>query len=188
MKTNTAIAIGFFSGWVFGGIISTLLLKEKYEKQAQEEVEAIREFYSSRKKPVKGIVRHSTGLSSTFQTSVESQPEEISRIIDMYAGKPEEVIFPPDKPHVIRPEAFGSLGYEQISLSYYEDGVLADDDDEVIDDVDEVVGLDSLTRFGEFEDDAVFVRNDKYHCDYEILRVYQEYSEVAAEKPPQIIL
>ena len=55
------------------------------------------------------------------------------------------------KPYVISPEEFGEFeDYERISLSYYADQVLADEDDEKVDDVDNVVGLESLTHFGEF--------------------------------------
>lgn len=74
-------------------------------------------------------------------------------------------------PYVIPPEEFGNDAdeYDLISLNYYEDGVLADDWDDVIEDVDRVVGKDSLTHFGEYEDDSVYVRNDRLKCEYEIL-------------------
>ena len=58
------------------------------------------------------------------------------------------------------------------------DGVLADDMDEIIEDVDEVVGEDSLNHFGEFEEDSVYVRNDERKCDYEILRDNRNYADV----------
>lgn len=52
-------------------------------------------------------------------------------------------------PYVISPDEFGGVEeYEKISLSYYADGILADDDDEVMENADEIVGLDSLTHFG----------------------------------------
>ena len=45
---------------------------------------------------------------------------------------------------------------------------------------DEIVGLDSLTHFGEYEDDSVFVRNDVMKCDYEILLDHRNYKDVAS--------
>ena len=71
-------------------------------------------------------------------------------------------------------------GYEMISLTHYSDGVLADDDDEKMadDEVDEVVGADYAEHFGEYEDDSVFIRNDKLKCDYEILLDQRKYSEL----------
>ena len=83
-----------------------------------------------------------------------------------------------DVPYVISPEEFGEVGYEQIELTYYGDGILADDDDEIIDDVEDVVGSYALTSFGKYEDDAVFVRNDARRCDYEILADHRDYNDV----------
>ena len=91
------------------------------------------------------------------------------------------------KPYVIPPEQFGDdENYDQISLTYYADGVLADENDEVIDDVEETVGIESLNHFGEYEDDSVFVRNDTRKCDYEILLDQRTYSEVAEEMPQRM--
>lgn len=90
------------------------------------------------------------------------------------------------KPYVISPDEFGEFeDYERISLSYYADQILADEDDEKVEDVDNVVGLESLTHFGEFEDDSVFVRNDRLKCDYEILLDQRTYSDVIKQRPHQ---
>ena len=56
---------------------------------------------------------------------------------------------------------------------------------ERIKDVDSVVGAESLTHFGEYEDDSVFVRNDRLKCDYEILMDTRTYSEILKERPHQ---
>ena len=66
------------------------------------------------------------------------------------------------------------------------DGVLADENDEVIEDVEDAVGIDSLNHFGEYEDDSVFVRNDARKCDYEILLDQRTYSEVVEDMPHQM--
>ena len=68
--------------------------------------------------------------------------------------------------------------YERISLIYYADRVLTDDDDEIIDNAEEVVGTDFASHFGEYEDHYVYIRNDKFKCDYEISEDYREYSKV----------
>lgn len=84
-----------------------------------------------------------------------------------------------DIPYVISPDEFGQdESYETISLTYYADGVLADDDDEMVEDVENLVGFDSLNHFGEYEDDSVFVRNDRLKCDYEILLDHRKYTDV----------
>lgn len=85
-------------------------------------------------------------------------------------------------PYVIPPEEFDENGYETESLTLFSDGVLVDSYNEIIDDIDDLVGLDSLEHFGEFEDDSVFVRNDDLQRDYEILRDYRTYSEAFADR------
>ena len=83
-----------------------------------------------------------------------------------------------EKPYVISPDEFGEKdGYENVTLTYYADGVLTDYFDNVISNVDEVVGFDSLDHFGEYEDDVVFVRNEKMETDYEILRDLRDFNE-----------
>ena len=82
------------------------------------------------------------------------------------------------RPYVISPDEFGEKdGYENVTLTYYADGVLTDYFDNVISNVDEVVGFDSLDHFGEYEDDVVFVRNEKMETDYEILRDLRDFNE-----------
>lgn len=89
-----------------------------------------------------------------------------------------------EKPYVISPEEFGEFEeYEKISLTYYADEVLADENDEEVDDVEEIVGKGSLNHFGEYEDDSVFVRNDRLKCDYEILLDQRNYSDVVKTMP-----
>ena len=79
--------------------------------------------------------------------------------------------------YVIPPDSYGELGYEEVSLTYYADDVLAYDDDSVIRNVDKVVGKGSLNTFGEYEDDSVFVRNEERKTDYEILAVPGNYDD-----------
>lgn len=84
-----------------------------------------------------------------------------------------------DKPYIIPESEFSELeGYNVETLYYYEDGVLTDDQNNIIDDVDDIVGEETLSEFEENEDcDSIYVRNDKLKCDYEILRDMGRYSE-----------
>ena len=92
-----------------------------------------------------------------------------------------------ERPYVIKPEEFGEFEeYETISLTYYADQVLADDNNEPVEDVEETVGFASLGHFGEYEDDSVFVRNDRLKCDYEILLDSRNYADVRKAMPRKI--
>lgn len=83
-----------------------------------------------------------------------------------------------DRPEVIDPYEFGEYSdYDTQTLYYYTDDVLADDMDNAVEDVENIVGSYALTTFGQFEDDAVHVRNDAKRCYYEILRSECAYSE-----------
>ena len=88
-----------------------------------------------------------------------------------------------DKPRIIPPEQFGEIDeYDRISLIYYEDGILTDDLNDPIDDIEDVVGIGFDTHFGEYEDDTVYVINDKFKTYYEVLRDYSRYSDLREDK------
>ena len=70
---------------------------------------------------------------------------------------------------VISPRELNDSDYETITLKYYDDDILTDDRDEIIDDPVGIVGDDFKKHFGEYEDDCVYVRNDNLDVDYEIL-------------------
>lgn len=82
-----------------------------------------------------------------------------------------------NKPYVIPPDEFDMMDYDTSSLTYYSDGILVDECNNKIDDIDDVIGLESLDHFGEYEDDSVFVRNDKLKIDYEILLDVRKYED-----------
>ena len=83
------------------------------------------------------------------------------------------------EPYVISPVELGDCDYDVIDLIYYEgDNTLTDEEDEIINDVGELIGWESLEHFGEYEDDSVCVRNDIRKVDYEVLLDVRKYSEV----------
>ena len=72
-------------------------------------------------------------------------------------------------------EMFSSAGFNMTTIKMF-----------VVDDVEEIVGEESLTHFGEYEDDSVFVRNDRLKCDYEILLDQRNYSDVTKTMPHRV--
>ena len=116
------------------------------------------------------IVEYAKILSETGYTNyAERQDKKEKKGVEPVEDK---------RPYVISPDEFGEKdGYENVTLTYYADGVLTDYFDNVISNVDEVVGFDSLDHFGEYEDDVVFVRNEKMETDYEILRDLRDFNE-----------
>ncbi len=92
-----------------------------------------------------------------------------------------------DAPYVIGKEEneyapFGSIWeYETVEMTYYADGVLADDHDMPVNDWELIIGNEWKGRFGEVEADIVYVRNDSMKRDYEIVKEDRTYKEVIGE-------
>lgn len=73
--------------------------------------------------------------------------------------------------------------YTQCTLTWYiMDGVLADENDDEIEDLEASVGRKNLNRFGHMSEDpkVVYVRNERQEIDYEILLHGASYAEVVA--------
>lgn len=86
-------------------------------------------------------------------------------------------------PYVITDEEFaeGDPRHESFSLTWYaKDEVLADDNDEIVDDVAGAVGQENLLRFGHGSNDdrIVYIRNEKRRVDFEIAKHDGSYAEV----------
>lgn len=202
--------VAFIFGAAAGSAVTWYYLKDRYEKRAQEDAESVKEALS---KMPKYSGPQDSDEEKTLEVEkhiarVNEKPdisEYAKRLRDEgythYSGKfnsdegdEEEEEEPPvpnritsdstEKPYVIPPDQFDEFDdYTVISLMYYADGQLADDDDELVEDVDDVVGVESLGHFGEYDDDVVYVRNDRLKVDYEILRSERTYSEIIESKP-----
>lgn len=189
MKNNLINVFMFAVGAVIGSAVTWKFVKTKYEQIANEEIQSVKTYYTQKnaKNNDEPVVecKEETNIEPEI---TENEKEEYIEIIRKsgytnYHKVQEEKgsvdDMENDKPYVISPEEFGELvGYDAITLTYYADGILADDDDEMIDEIDDTIGADSLSHFGEYEEDAVFVRNDARCCDYEILRDYRNYTDV----------
>ena len=93
----------------------------------------------------------------------------------------------PREPYVIEPIEFGELDdYKTFELTYYEDGILEDEDYSIVKNPEEILGPDALGSFGEYEDDSVFVRNERLHADFQILKDYRTYDEARSIGPGRV--
>lgn len=167
------------------GVAATYFyFKNKYAKMAQEEIESVIEVFSKKKSEP---TEKETVAEPSKPVSYHTKKKED---VNVYASKLKEQEYHiyEDAPYVITPDEFGENDdYETISLIYYSDLMLTDDDDELIEDVENTVGFESLNHFGEYEDDCVFVRNDRLRSDFEILLDKRKYSDVMKNKPPVVL-
>lgn len=192
-KSNNFMA--FIFGASIGSVVTWMYVKKKYEQLAKEEIDSVKEVFSKREtndamkeakfnkqeekpdlKMYAATVRENNYTNYSNTDSKDETKKEVRKQDD---GN-EKGYFA----YVITPEEFGEFDdYEKVSLSYFDDQILADENLDIVDDVDETVGVDSLTHFGEYEDDSVFVRNDERKCDYEILLDHRDYEDVVRKKP-----
>ncbi len=186
----------FVLGVAVGSVVTWRYVEKKYEQIAQDEIDSVKEVFSKRETEftedteVQIKADNAKKKPSVIEYAAWLRKRGYTNYSDMVDEKPEEVKEEPmsvDKPYVIAPEEFGELDdYETISLTYYADQILADDNDVIVDDIEDVVGFDSLNSFGEYEDDSVFVRNDRLKCDYEILLDQRKYSDVIKRRPHEV--
>ena len=191
MKNTLTSMFIFAAGASIGSFVTWKLLKTKYDQLIQEEIESVKEAFS---KAATDAEEKSEPEMLTEQEEFKETHKEYCEIVaeSGYTNgeKGGSELMEGIKPYVIPPEDYGEIeDYEQVTFNYYADGVLAmeyvDKDGnlayDVIDDVENSVGKDSLTRFGEYEPDSVHVRNDRLECDYEILKDYRNFSELVSQ-------
>jgi phage terminase Nu1 subunit (DNA packaging protein) len=196
----------FIFGAAVGSVVTWQYTKKKYEQITQEEIDSVKETFSKlkvkskdneseennnartiveRAKDKPSIVEYAAKLRKQGYTNY-SNTDSLSEDSNVSKEEVDENMIN-DKPYVISPDEFGEFDdYEKISLTYYADQVLADEDDELVEDIEETVGFESLNAFGEYEDDSVFVRNDRLKCDYEILLDQRKYSDVIKRRPHEV--
>lgn len=163
----------FLLGAAAGAVVSYAFTKSKFQKLAQDEIASVKEVYAKR-----AAAREKPDLSEYAEiVNNEGYSEQTN---DAPATKPAKV------PYVISPDEFAEdEEYDKVTLYYYTDGVLADDTHDVVD-VSKVGGEESLSEFGAFEDDAVYVRDDEKKVDYEILADERTYTDVMSKSPQKI--
>ena len=176
---NKKTILAFFMGATVGSIATWKFLKTKYELYYEEEDEELFE-------------------DDAEEDTDEAEPAPINEIdekpdLSVYTAKLKEQGYLQDveeggtddmkKPYVISPDEYGEMDdYDLYSYTYYADKVLADENNEPIEDVDQRIGLESLNHFGEYGDDSVYVRNDELKADYEILLDDEKY-EILFPRP-----
>ena len=202
-------ALASLAGVAGGGVAAFTVLQKRYDDAVENDIFSIKEAFHKREQKLMNEiadlkenkrlheVADDTAETETPQTIVASGKHQEKGDLNDYAKMVNRTQYsrtsvpqPPEHeveaPYVISPEEFGEMdGYTQISLTYFDDGILSDENGVIIDEPEEIVG-DALNHFGEYEEDSVFVRSDPKRCDYEILRDLRSYAEFRSTLPPKI--
>lgn len=207
MKSKFINVLMFAAGAAIGSAVTWKIVKDRYERIVQEELASIQEAFSSSESKDDQEQSESTeddeegqkecsgqinwdeleDLDEEEYEPTEADKKEHAALTNRYINEKGGAVGMPEKPYVISPYDFGEIDeYSQIELTYYADGTLEDDEGNIVTDGDELIGEDSLNTFGEYEDDAVFVRNERLMTDFQILKDYRTYEEARSVGPNQV--
>lgn len=208
MKSKIINVLAFAVGAAVGSAVTWKILKTKYDRIVQEEIDSIRDVFSDA-----GNERDIAQEQSDDAADEEGRREcsgqinwddledlededdnedtgaiaEYERLTRAYIDQEGGVETVAKEPYVIGPYDFGTLDdYHQVELTYYADGVLEDAEGNIVTDVDELIGEKSLYTFGEYEEDAVHVRNERLKTDFEILKDYATYAQARSIGPNRV--
>ena len=190
----------FAAGLAVGAVAGAVIVKNKVLADAKSEIDEVREYYRESRgqkdehveevKEVKEVEKKEYELKDIQikdEPKTEKEHTNYSQITKMYMSKDEYQTPMYDDPFVIDPSEFGeNPEYDTETLTYFADGVLVDDVDDVIEEPDIVVGLENLKVFEEFGATSVYVRNDIYKTDYEIIRDDWNYSDLKEPVEPPV--
>lgn len=203
MNCKFTNAIMFAVGAAIGSAVTWKVLTTKYEQRVQEEIESVKEAFiamnntcdqssegeSNEEEEEASEEYHQVNWDDLEDLDEESDEEleEYAELTNLYSsekGGAEKVEV--KKPYVIEPMEFDENGFKTMELTYYADGILEDEDHEIVTDVNDLLGEGSLDTFGLYEDDSVFVRNEKLRIDFQILRDPRTYEEATGNTPDRV--
>lgn len=186
MNNKVIHALIFATGAAVGSVATWQILQKRYERIVKEEIDDVKEKYSKVKEELDEAHAIMEENEQIDNETVEQlmQYKNIAKeqgYTDYEAYKENPVI---DKPYLIPPEECGEFDdYQIIGMTYFSDGTLVDDNGDLVEDIEGTVGVENLSRFGEYEDDAIHVRNDRLKCDYEVVRDQKTYDEMLESAP-----
>lgn len=199
MKLFKGLCI-FAAGALAGAAVAARVVRDKYQQEAEEEIAEMRDYYRELRKNAK--TPNEDTIVEEKEVKEENDKNEYDEIVKNYTNytqyndtetkenkKEEKEERTNYEPFIIDAEEFGEdPTYDTATLTYYKDKVLTDDLDDVID--YSVAGEENLKIFDEHPDcKAIYVRDDIYMVDYEIIRdpyQYDEYDDFPDKKPHQL--
>ena len=169
----------FAAGAVAGTVAGIGISKRHFEAIAAQEINEVRDYYRKVNKELEEQKEEQKEEQENTKKEevVEETIEEYNNIIKHGNYVPTEEIddeeddYSDDEPYIIDPSEFGNNGnYATQTCTYFADGVLVDDVDEVIEDPEKLVGNLHVDIFRDFDATSVYVRNDWMKMDFEILK------------------
>ena len=171
--------LAFVMGAGVGVAASAFIMKKHYEEISKKEIESVKEIYAKKKEMDEDTINR-----KVFEKLIENNyysTESDERVEKQVNTEDDNAT---DKPYLIRRHEVGDTDYITITLWYWTDGIVTNDNKKIIGNVEELIGDDFMAHFGDDEDDpdTVYVRNDVQKIDYEILKEYRGFSDYLEEQ------
>lgn len=157
----------FTTGFLGGSVSAYFALKKRFDILMEEEIQSVKESYEK-------FNAAENKDSDEEQNNLRKVHEEENQNYEKDLPKKQKF----EEPYLIPPNEFNEVyGYETATLTLYSDGVIADEDMEMVDDVDEILGEENLQQLRDGETDCVYIRNDSKYCDYEVLMDFGTFED-----------
>lgn len=187
----------FATGVVAGSFATHKYLKVVFDERMQLEAEEIRDHYQKKAEKPELTEEVSKDQPSLFDSEETPQAEaatdhfskssldmksfaEYAQKVKPYRTVQEEYV-QEYVPAVITAEEYmdSMMGYDKITLTYFAgDDVVANQNEEILDDIARTLGTAFISEFKHGEVDEVYVRNARMATDYELVYEPGGYSEV----------
>lgn len=199
--------VSFILGAGIGSVTTYFVVKKTIQERADEEIESVVTTFKERYDKVEKILtdeqKEEAGIFIPEKKELSIPVKDLNLTGEPYKEKVEDLGYSVgvdlsennDKhvdnitqiddvkvgvaPYIISEEEFGEFGNEEMTLILYADGVLADDQDEIIDDPESLLG-NCLDEFRGY-DDALYVRNENKEIDFVILKSDKNFDDVNPE-------
>lgn len=204
MKSTLSNVLIFTVGAAIGSAVTWYLVKTKYERIAQEEIDSVKEEFTkdryigpqdSGEAAIEAIEEDDISEDEPYPDgSVKEEYTSMVKKLGYHNYSDVEPTHVPKTqvtngtddaggPRVITPDEFGMEDYKIVELTYWADGVVTDTKNKRIKDVEGLLGK-TLDHFGIHEPDALHVRNDEKKIDFEILRDLKKYGDFFGDESP----
>ncbi len=115
-----------------------------------------------------------------YQSEEENEPDKYDFVL-----RKNEPVIDPDLPYNISPDEFEEDDYESDEYTLYADGYITDNYGMPLseDDIRNSIGENYMSYFGSYDDDQIWIRNERLRMDFSVIRDLDNFVDVA---PPRV--
>lgn len=194
----------FLAGLGIGSGVTYIALKDRFDEQLEEEVSELMDYRRENpRKPKKGSKRVKKASEEPVEEEIEESEDDdleedkeaYSKIVKANYSKPDpgEIAKNKKKRHrddnaekifLLSPKAFAASENDTPTVYLYGDGVVVDEDDNVVDNGYALLGGADVIREAENTGDTtVYIRNLNNSTDYEVVMCSENYGTIETEDP-----